>query len=26
LYHLSVLMVECDLNWDDVMTELAHRR
>lgn len=26
LYHLSVLMVQCDLNWDDVMTELAHRR
>ena len=26
LYHLSVLMVECNLNWDDVMTELAHRR
>lgn len=26
LYHLSVLMVECGLNWDDVMTELAHRR
>ena len=26
LYHLSVLMVECGLNWDDVMTELSHRR
>ncbi len=26
LYHLSVLMVECNLNWEDVMTELAHRR
>lgn len=26
LYHLSVLMVECGVNWDDVMTELAHRR
>lgn len=26
LYHLSVLMVECGLNWDEVMTELAHRR
>jgi len=26
LYHLSVLMVECNLTWDDVMTELAHRR
>lgn len=26
LYHLSVLMVECGINWDDVMTELANRR
>ena len=26
LYHLSVLIVECGLNWDDVMTELSHRR
>lgn len=26
LYHLSVLMVECGIDWDDVMTELANRR
>lgn len=26
LYHLSVLMVERGLTWDDVMTELSHRR
>lgn len=25
LYHLSVMMVECGVNWDDVMTELANR-
>lgn len=26
LYHLMVLMVECDLDWDDIMTELSRRR
>lgn len=26
LYHLSVLMVECGIHWDDVMAELANRR
>ena len=26
LYHLMVLMVERDLNWNDVIKELAHRR
>lgn len=25
LYHLSVMMVECGVSWDDVMTELANR-
>ncbi len=25
LYHLMVLMAECDLNWDDVVKELANR-
>ena len=26
LYHLMVLMVECGLDWDDIITELANRR
>lgn len=26
LYHLMVLMAECDLDWNDVMNELVHRR
>jgi len=26
LYHLMVLMAECDLDWNDVVKELAHRR
>lgn len=26
LYHMMVLMAECDVNWDDVTKELAHRR
>lgn len=26
LYHLSVLMVQCDLSWDDIYTELKKRR
>ena len=26
LYHLSVLMVQCDLTWDDIFTELKKRR
>ncbi len=26
LYHMMVLMVECDLDWNDVMKELANRR
>lgn len=26
LYHLMVLMVECDLTWEDVTNELAHRK
>ncbi len=26
LYHLMVLMVECDLDWDDIVNELANRR
>lgn len=26
LYHLMVLMVECDLDWDDIVTELVNRR
>ncbi len=25
LYHLMVLMAECNLDWDDITTELAHR-
>ncbi len=25
LYHMMVLMAECDLNWDDVVKELANR-
>ena len=26
LYHLMVLMVECNLDWEDITTELAHRK
>lgn len=26
LYHMMVLMAECNLDWDDVVKELAHRR
>lgn len=26
LYHMMVLMVECNLDWNDVIKELAHRR
>lgn len=26
LYHMMVLMVECGLDWNDVVKELAHRR
>jgi phosphoribosyl-ATP pyrophosphohydrolase/phosphoribosyl-AMP cyclohydrolase len=26
LYHLSVLLVQCDLTWDDIFTELEKRR
>lgn len=26
LYHLMVLMAQCNLDWDDVIKELAHRR
>ncbi len=26
LYHLMVLMAECGLNWNDVTTELSHRK
>jgi phosphoribosyl-ATP pyrophosphohydrolase/phosphoribosyl-AMP cyclohydrolase len=26
LYHLMVLMVECGLDWNDITTELAHRK
>ncbi|ROR29331.1 phosphoribosyl-ATP pyrophosphatase /phosphoribosyl-AMP cyclohydrolase [Mobilisporobacter senegalensis] len=26
LYHMMVLMAECDLDWNDVIKELAHRR
>ena len=26
LYHLMVLMVECGLDWEDVTTELVHRK
>lgn len=26
LFHLSVLMVECDVDWNDIMRELANRR
>ncbi len=26
LYHMMVLMVECDLDWDDIVNELANRR
>lgn len=26
LYHIMVLMVECGLDWNDVIKELAHRR
>lgn len=26
LYHLMVLMAECGLDWDDITTELAHRK
>ncbi len=26
MYHMMVLMVECGLDWNDVMKELAHRR
>lgn len=26
LYHMMVLMVECGLDWNDVIKELAHRR
>lgn len=26
LYHMMVLMVQCGLDWDDVITELSHRR
>lgn len=26
LYHLMVLMVNCNVDWDDITTELSHRR
>ena len=26
LYHLMVLMVECNVDWNDIVRELAHRR
>lgn len=26
LYHMMVLMAECGLDWDDITTELAHRK
>ena len=26
IYHLMVLMVDCGLNWNDIMTELEHRK
>lgn len=26
LYHMMVLMVECGLDWDDIVMELSHRR
>ena len=26
LYHLMVLMVECDVDWNDIVKELANRR
>ena len=26
LYHMMVLMVECELDWDDIVNELANRR
>ncbi|MCR5692215.1 MAG: phosphoribosyl-ATP diphosphatase, partial [Eubacterium sp.] len=26
LYHMMVLMVECDLSWEDITKELANRR
>lgn len=26
LYHLMVLMVNCGVDWEDIITELAHRR
>ena len=26
LYHMMVLMVECGLDWDDVVKELSNRR
>lgn len=26
LYHMMVLMVECGLDWDDILTELANRK
>lgn len=26
LYHLMVLMAECNLDWEDITTELAHRK
>ncbi len=26
LYHLMVLMAECNLDWNDITTELAHRK
>lgn len=26
LYHMMVLMVECGVDWDDIIKELAHRR
>ncbi|MDF2541131.1 MAG: phosphoribosyl-ATP pyrophosphohydrolase [Herbinix sp.] len=26
LYHMMVLMAECDLDWDDIVSELSHRK
>jgi len=26
LYHMMVLMAECGLDWNDITTELAHRK
>lgn len=26
LYHLSVLLVQCNLSWDDIFSELKNRR